>query len=145
MGSYKWGSKSPNMGYKFTHLRTLCIQACLLGGSWVVMSGVLSPLIRVISIVTHLITLLILPMNSRLVQLSRWPFILQGLRNDNVVWVSQKIRARPKRLHSGILMIILPEAGSTGLHDLNTPKSPHACIDFTKLNLTHALLKPSLQ
>ena len=32
----------------------------LLGGSWVVISGVISPLIRVISIVTRVITLLII-------------------------------------------------------------------------------------
>ena len=41
----------------------LQVYVSLLGGSWVVISRVISPLIWVISIVTLLIALLILPMN----------------------------------------------------------------------------------
>ena len=42
-----------------SHVECICCLSLLLGGSWVVISGVISPLIKVISIVALLITLLI--------------------------------------------------------------------------------------
>ena len=58
MGSYRWGYGSPNMGYKYSY-HTLLNHMGLLGGSWVVVNGVISPLTWVVSIVTLLRILLV--------------------------------------------------------------------------------------